>query len=68
MYRFIDIVSIDVMSITRYHPGRELREERSVDCSEAREVWPERREPGSGGLRRLAGKDIFQSLTLIATV
>jgi hypothetical protein len=68
MYRFIDTVSIDIMSITRYHPGREPREERSVDCSEAREVWPERREPGSGGLRRFAGKDIFRSLTLIATV
>src|ERR687890_2288963 len=68
MYRFIDTVSIDVMSITRYHPGREPREERSVDRSEAREVWPKRREPDSGGLRRFAGKDIFRSLTLIATV
>src|ERR687898_1714909 len=68
MYRFIDTVSIDVMSITRYHPGRGPREERSVDASEAREVWLEQCEPASGGLRRFAGKDIFRRLTLIATV
>jgi hypothetical protein len=67
MYRFIDTVSIDVMSITRYHPGREPREERSVDGSEAREVRLERREPASGVLRRFAGKGIFRRLTLIAT-
>src|SRR5918995_1418096 len=68
MYRFIDTVSIDVMSITRYHPGRGPREERSVDASEAREVWLEQCEPASGGLRRFAGKDIFRRLTLIATI
>jgi hypothetical protein len=28
MYRVIDIVSIDVMSITGYHPGRKPREKR----------------------------------------
>ena len=38
MYRFIDTVSIDVMSVARYHFDREPREERSVDGSEAREV------------------------------
>src|SRR5215210_8080411 len=67
MYRFIDTVSIDVMSITGYHPGREPREERSVDCYEAREVRLERRDPISGGLRRFAGERIFRRLTLIAT-
>jgi hypothetical protein len=54
MYRFIDTVSIDAMSITRYHPGREPREERSVDGSEAKEVRLERRDPVSGVLRRFA--------------
>src|SRR5215208_4090195 len=68
MYRFIDTVSIDVMSIARHHPDREPREERSVDGSEAREVRLGRQEPASGGLRRFAGKGIFRSLTLIATV
>src|SRR5215212_4287086 len=68
MYLFIDTVSIDVMSITRYHPCREPREERSVDRSEAREVRLGRREPDSGGLRRFARKGTFRSLTLIATV
>src|ERR687890_531383 len=68
MYRFIDTVSIDVMSIARYHVDREPREERSVDGSEAREVRLKRREPASGVLRRFAGKDISRRLTLIATI
>src|SRR5918995_27479 len=68
MYRFIDTVSIDVMSIARYHFDREPREERSVDGSEAREVRLKRREPASGVLRRFAGKDISRRLTLIATI
>src|SRR5215208_4045496 len=68
MYRFIDTVSIDVMSITGYPPDREPREERSVDGSEGREVRLKRREPASGVLRRVAGKGIFRRLTLIATI
>src|ERR687889_615805 len=68
MYRFIDTVSIDVMSIARFHVCREPREERSVYGSEAREVRLKRREPASGVLRRFAGKDISRRLTLIATI
>jgi pimeloyl-ACP methyl ester carboxylesterase len=53
MYRFIDTVSIDVMSITSYDPGRKPREERSVDGSMIDEVRLEQgviryREVGSG--------------------
>src|SRR5215212_2136524 len=65
MYRVIDTVSIDVMSIARYHFGREPREERSVDGNEVRLKG---REPASGVLRRFAGKGIFRRLTLIATI
>src|SRR5919107_5204715 len=58
MYRFIDIVSIDITSITKYYPVREPREEKYVDRSEAREVWLERPDPVSGGLPRFAGMGI----------
>src|SRR5215218_5223460 len=68
MYRVIDTVSIDVMSIAGYHFGREPREERSVDGNGVREVRLKGREPASGVLRRLAGKGIFRRLTLIATI
>src|ERR671920_2589569 len=68
MYRFIDTVSIDVMSIARYHFDREPREERSVDGSEAREVRLKRRDTASRGLRRFARKGILRRLTLIATI
>src|ERR687897_2377068 len=68
MYRVIDTVSIDVMSIAGYHFGREPREERSVDGNEVREVRLRGREPASGVLRRFAGKGIFRRLTLIATI
>src|SRR5918995_1945672 len=68
MYRFIDTVSIDVMSIARYHFDREPREERSVDGSEAREVRLKRRDSASRGLRRFARKSILRRLTLIATI
>jgi hypothetical protein len=49
MYRFIDTVSIDIMSIAGYHHDREPREERTVDRSEARKVRLERRDPASDG-------------------
>jgi hypothetical protein len=38
MYRVIDTVSIDAMSVTGYYLSRRPREERSVDGSEKREV------------------------------
>ena len=62
MYRFIDTVSIDVMSIARYHFGREPREERSVDGNEVREVRLKGREPASGILRRFAGEGHFPEI------
>src|SRR5918994_256231 len=68
MYRFIDTVSIDVMSIARYHFDREPREERSVDGSEAREVRLKRCDSASRGLRRFARESILRRLTLIATI
>src|ERR687897_2559878 len=68
MYRVIDTVSIDVMSIAGYHFGREPREERSVDGNEVREVRLRGREPASGVLRRFAGTGVFRRLTLIATI
>jgi pimeloyl-ACP methyl ester carboxylesterase len=38
MYRFIDTVSIDVMSIAGYHPNRKPREEGLVEAGTLREV------------------------------
>jgi hypothetical protein len=38
MYRFIDTVSIDVMSITGYHRDRKPREESTVEAGTSREL------------------------------
>jgi hypothetical protein len=38
MHRFIDTVSIDVMSITGYHPVKKPQEEGTVEAGTLREV------------------------------